>query len=93
MSSIRTSSGVPPGDAIRHAHAPLVEQDQAAELAEALAVPPERRQLPVDVQVRERALDVDEVDRAVADDAIRDIDVPARRESNLGHIRIIAADV
>jgi hypothetical protein len=40
--------------------------------------------------MRVRALDVHEVDRPVADDAIRDMDIAAPREGHLAHLRIIA---
>ncbi len=73
------------GNSIRHAVATLVEEDEAAELREALAVVSKRRELPVHVQVGVRALRVDEVDRAIADDAIRHVDVAAAGEANLGH--------
>ena len=77
------------GHAIGHAHAPLVEQDQPAELAEPLAVAAERRQLPVDVEVGERALDVDEVTGRRRRPGTR-CDVAAPREGDVGHVRIIA---
>ncbi len=72
-------------DAVRHAHTPLVEQDQTCELREALAVSAELRQLPVDLEMRVGALHVDEVDGPVPDDAVRDVDVAAAREPDLGH--------
>ena len=72
-------------NAVRHPHAALVEEDQPRELAEALAVPTELRELPADLQVRVRTLRVDEVDRAVAHDAVRDVDVAAPGEAHFGH--------
>ena len=73
--------------AVRHAHSALVEEDQACELTQPLAVAPELRKLPVHLEVRHGALDVDEVDGSVADDAVRDVDVAAAREPDLGHTR------
>jgi len=43
-----------------------------------------------DLKMRVCALDVDEVDRTVADDAVGDIDVTAAREPDLRHPRRVA---
>jgi hypothetical protein len=71
--------------AVRHSHPTLVEEAQPRELGEPLAVAPELRELPVDLEMRQGTLDVDEVDRPVADDAIGDVDVAAACEAHVGH--------
>jgi hypothetical protein len=73
------------GHAVGHSHSTLVEEDQARELTQPLAVPSKLRQLPADLEMRVRALRVDQIDRPVADDAVRDVDVAAARESDLRH--------
>ena len=73
------------GDAVGHAHPALVEEDQARELGQALAVAPELRQLPADLEVREATLGVDEVDGPVADDAVGDVDVATASDLHIGH--------
>lgn len=73
------------GDAIRHPVAALVEQDEAAELGEAFTVVAERRELPVDVEVRVRALGVHQVDRTVAHHAVGDVHVSTACKANVGH--------
>ena len=83
MSSIRSSSVRRARDAVRHAHAALVEEDQPRELAEPLAVAAELPAAPSRSPGACSALRVDEVDRAVADDAIGDVDVAAAREAHL----------
>ncbi len=72
-------------NAVGHAHPAFVEQDQPRELGEPLAVAPELRKLPVDLQVRIGALGVHEIDGTVPDDAVGDVDVAAPREAHLGH--------
>ena len=42
-------------------------------------------QLPADIQVRVGALRVDEIDRAVAHDSVRDVDVAAPGKAHFGH--------
>ncbi len=73
------------GHAVGHAHSPLVEEDQPRELAQPLAVAAELWKLPEHLEVRDRALDVDEIDGSVADDAVGDVDITAAREADLGH--------
>ena len=73
------------GHAVGHPHPALVEEDQPRELRQPLAVAPELREFPVDLQVRGRALRVHEVDRPVSDDAIGDVDVSAPGEAHLRH--------
>ena len=74
-----------PGHAVGHAHPALVEEDQARELGHSLAVAPELRQLPADLEVRERALGVDEIDGPVPDDAVGDVHVAAPSDLYVGH--------
>ena len=75
------------GHSVGHPHAALIEQDDPGELAEPLAVMPERGQFPVDLEVGVRALGVDEIDRSVADDPVGDVDAAAPREPHLAHWR------
>ena len=87
---MRSSSVRRPRDAVGHPHAALVEEDQARELGEPLAEPPVRRELPCDLEMGVGALDVDEVERAVADDSVRDVDVAAAPEADLRHARSVS---
>ena len=70
---------------VGHSHPALVEEDQPRELRQPLAVAPELRELPEDLQVRVRTLRVHEVDRPVSDDAVCDVDVSAAGEAHLRH--------
>lgn len=72
-------------DAVGHAHSPLIEHNEARELGQPLAVAPVGGQLPVDLEVGVGTLDVDEVDRPLADHAVGDVDVAAAREPNVRH--------
>ena len=72
-------------DAVGHPEPALVEPDQTCELREALAPAAVLRKLPRDLQVRERTLDVHEVDRAVPDHVVRDVDAAAPHESDVRH--------
>ena len=74
-----------PGDTVGHAHAALVEEDQPRELREALAPAAVLRELPHDLQVGVRTLDVHEVDRAVTHDPVGDVHAGAPRKADLGH--------
>ena len=66
-----------PDVAVRQPGATLVEPDQSSEGPEPLVQPSGRRELPVDLEVREEAVDQDEVERTVARDLVRDVDVTA----------------
>ena len=74
-----------PWDPIGHPHAALVEEDQPRELREPLAIAAEGRQFPVDLEVGEGALRVDEIYGPLAEDAVRDVDIAAAREAHLRH--------
>jgi hypothetical protein len=74
----------------RHPHAALVEHDQPGELGEHLAVPAERRERPVGLEVRVGAHRPHERDVAVADDRVGDVHVSAGREAHVEHARTIA---
>ena len=63
----------------------LSKRIEPRELAEPLAVPAELRELPADLQVRVGTLRVDEIDRAVAHDAVCDVDVAAPGKAHFGH--------
>src|SRR5262249_36667383 len=75
------------GYPVGHPHPALVEEHEAGELTETLAVLPELRKLGMDLEVRVGALHVSEVDRPVAHDAVGDIDVATPREANVVHAR------
>jgi adenosylmethionine-8-amino-7-oxononanoate aminotransferase len=84
------------GHAVRHAHPAFVEEDQACELPKTLAVAPELRELPADLEMRICALRVHQIDRPVSDDAKGDVDVTTACEADLAHagsVTPIAADV
>ena len=81
MSSARSSSDAIDLDPVGEARPTLVEMDDAREGAELLAVPREQRVVPHELDVRHRARRVDEVDRAVAADAVGDRDVAAHARS------------
>ena len=76
---MRCSSVGSATDAIRQAGAALVEQDDARELAEPTEKTGEGRLGPEAIEMRDPPHHEHEVDRSVADDLIRDVDVAAVR--------------
>jgi hypothetical protein len=69
---------------VRHAGAALVEPDQTSEGRKLLQEGREGRELPLDLEVRHVPRDEDEVERAVTDDLVGDVDVAAARVAGLG---------
>jgi hypothetical protein len=66
-----------PNVAVRQPGATLVEPDQSGEGPEPVVQPRGRGELPVDLEMREEAMDQDEIERTVARDLIGDVDVTA----------------
>ena len=62
---------------VRQPRPPAVEHDQSRERREPLEVPRDPRLLPVHLDLRHPARDVHEVDRAVADHLVGDVEVAA----------------
>ncbi len=74
---------LPVGNAIGQTRASLVEQDQPGERREPREEPRVRRFLPVQSDVGDPAGDVDQIERAVPDDLIRDVGIAALGEPRL----------
>src|SRR6266540_2645648 len=72
-------SDTPNGAAIGQTGAALVEQDQPRERRQPLEEPRKRGLLPCELDVRNPAVHEHQVERPVADDLIRNIDVAASR--------------
>ena len=79
--------------AVREAHAALVEQDQPGEAGKPLHETAVARQLPVRLQVREPAHDEDQVDVALAQHLVGDVDVVGARVADFGERVIHAASI
>jgi hypothetical protein len=65
------------GHAIREARSPLVEGDQSRERREAIQEARKRGLFPRELDVRDPAGDINQVERAFADDLIGDVQVAA----------------
>ena len=83
-SSIWSSSVVADGDRVGQARAATVEQDQAREAREPLEEGGDARLGPQVLDLLQLRRDVDEVDRAVADDLVGDVDVAGAGVACLG---------
>jgi hypothetical protein len=68
---------------VRESRAAFVEVDEPREPGEFLIEAPEGRHLPDQLEVGDEAGDEDDVDRAVADDGVRDVDVARLRVPDL----------
>ena len=91
-SSIR-SSRVAHHGAVREPHAALVEEDQPGEAGKPLHETAVARQLPVRLQVREPAHDEDQVDVALAQHLVGDVDVAGARVANFRECVLHAASI
>jgi hypothetical protein len=79
--------------AVGQTHAALVEQDHARPRAQLADEALERRQLPEDLDVRNERVHEDDIDRAVADDLVGDVDVVVGdgvASLRAVHVRILA---
>ena len=81
---MRSSSVGTPATAVGQPGAALVEEDQARERGEPLEEARAARLLPVQLEVGDEPGHEDQVDRAVADDLVGDVDVAALRVAGLG---------
>jgi hypothetical protein len=76
------------GNRVGKPRAPLVEQDQPRERGKPVEEAGDPRVSPLQVQVRDEARHEDEVERPIADDLVRDVDLTALRVVGVwGHDR------